>query len=95
MGVSYDTAEAQKAFREGQNFEFRLISDIERSMSRGFEAARPPDHEYAMWPYRVTYLVGPDATIRGAWKVEDLRAHPEEVLEALRSVPRRAPGARR
>ena len=83
--MSYDTAAAQKAFREGQNFEFRLIADTSREISRVFGAVRPDDHQYKDWPRRLTYLVGPDGTVAGAWEVKDVKAHPDEVLELLRS----------
>ena len=83
--MSYDTAAAQKAFREGQDFEFRLIADTGRELSRVFEAVRPDDHQYKDWPRRLTYLVSPDGTVVGAWNVKDVRSHPDEVLELLRS----------
>ena len=54
-------------------------------MSQAWEAARPADHQYADWPRRLTYLVDPDATVVGAWEVRDVRAHPDEVLELLRT----------
>lgn len=83
--MSYDSPAAQKAFREGQNFEFRLIPDTTHEMSEAWQAARPPDHQYKDWPRRITYLVDPDGTIAGAWEVKDVRAHPAEVLELLLS----------
>lgn len=83
--MSYDPPAAQKAFREGQNFEFRLIPDTTREMSEAWRAARPPDHQYKDWPRRVTYLVDPETKVAGAWEVKDVRAHAAEVLELLRS----------
>lgn len=83
--MSYDPPAAQKAFREGQNFAFRLIPDTTHEMSEAWGAARPPDHQYKDWPRRITYLVGPDSRVVGAWEVRDLRSHPEEVLELLKS----------
>ena len=54
-------------------------------MSEAWDAARPADHQFADWPRRISYLVSPDGTIAGAWEVRDVRAHPGEVLELLRS----------
>ena len=54
-------------------------------MSEVWGAARPADHQYKDWPRRVSYLVAPDGTIAGAWDVRDVRAHPDEVLELLKS----------
>lgn len=54
-------------------------------MSEAWGVARPPDHQYKDWPRRISYLVGPDAQVVGAWEVKDLRAHPEEVLELLKA----------
>ena len=52
-------------------------------MSEAWGAARPPDHQYKDWPRRITYLIGPDATVAAAWEVKDVRAHAGEVLDRL------------
>lgn len=83
--MSYDTPDAQREFREAQNFEFRLIPDTTHEMSEAWAAAHPADHDFKDWPRRVTYLVGPDSMVVGAWEVKDVRAHPAEVLELLQS----------
>ena len=83
--MSYDDADAQKAFRDGQNFEFRLIADTGREISRALGASRPDDHQYKDWPRRITYLIDPDATVEGAWEVKDVKSHADEVLATLRS----------
>lgn len=55
-------------------------------MGEAYGAARPADHEYAMWPKRVTYLIDPEGVVRAAWEVKDLQAHTGEVLEALQQA---------
>ena len=83
--MSYDDAAAQKAFRDGQNFEFRLIADTDREISRAFGASLPDDHQYKDWPRRITYLIDPGAKVEGAWEVKDVKAHADEVLAVLKS----------
>jgi peroxiredoxin len=52
-------------------------------MGRAYGAARPDDHEYANWAKRVTFLIDPEGTVRGAWEVRDLQTHIQEVLDTL------------
>lgn len=55
-------------------------------MGTAYGTARPPDHDYAQWPKRITYLIDPDGIVRGAWEVRDLGTHIGEVLEALQAA---------
>ena len=55
-------------------------------MGEAYGAARPPDHDYARWPKRITYLIDPEGNVRGAWEVRDLSTHIGEVLDTLKAA---------
>ena len=41
LGASFDTVEENRAFAEAEDFGFRLLSDVDRTVGRAYEAARP------------------------------------------------------
>ena len=89
LGASFDTPEENKAFADAEAFGFRLLSDADRSVGTAYEVARPPDHDYAALPRRISYLIGPDGVIAQAYPVKDAAAHADEVLADI--AERRAP----
>ena len=48
-----------------------------------YEAVRAPDHKFANFPERHSYLIDPSGTIRKAYDVTDLAGHGDEVLKDL------------
>jgi peroxiredoxin len=46
----------------------------------------PPDHKYAGYPQRVSYLIDGAGIIRAAYEVKDLAGHSAEVLADLASM---------
>ena len=83
VGVSTDDPATLQRFHDEQDLPYPLVSDAGGEITRAYRAR---------WPIlglarRVTYLVGPDRTIRLAFRSErNVRAHPERVLqEAARS----------
>lgn len=86
LGVSYDTPEDNRAFAEAEDFPFRLLSDVDRTVSEAYETRRPDDHPKAASPRRFTYLVDPEGTVRKAYWAQDEAAHPGQVLEDLKTM---------
>jgi peroxiredoxin Q/BCP len=80
LGASFDTPEENRAFSEAENFNFRLLSDTDRSVGSRYEVVRPPDDQYADYPKRVAYLVDPEGTIRRAVEVTDVEGFAAMVL---------------
>jgi peroxiredoxin Q/BCP len=83
LGVSFDTQEENAAFAEQFDFPFPLLCDTERDVSTAFGAARPPDHPYAAFARRLSYIIDPSGTVRQGYEVEDIPAHPQELLDDL------------
>ena len=86
LGASFDTVEDNRAFSEKQGFPFRVLSDVDRSVGEAYETKRHPDERSPDAPKRRTYLIDPEGVIRKAYRVQDVAAHPAEVLDDLRSL---------
>jgi len=85
LGASFDTPEENLAFAEAQEFPFRLLSDVDRTVGKQYEVARPADDSYADYPMRHAYLIDPSGLIKHAYDVKDVSAHASEVLADLES----------
>lgn len=87
-GISFDTPQENKAFAEANDFPFQLLSDPDRSIGRAYGVAREPDHPYAAFAQRATYVIDPDGIVRLAYLVAptQIAGHPERVLEDLRAL---------
>src|ERR687887_1571362 len=86
VGVSFDTPEDNRAFAEKNGFPFRLLSDVDRTIGELYETKRAPEEKSPEYAKRRTYLIDPDGLIRKAYRVRDIPAHPDEVLEDLRGL---------
>lgn len=52
-------------------------------MGHLYQVARSPDDQYAPFPRRISYLIGPDGVIRRAYAVADVAGHADQVLHDL------------
>ena len=82
LGISFDTPEANKAFREKFDFPFRLLSDFDEQVGVAYET-RDPGTEKVSFSKRLSYLIDPDGTIAKSYEVSEIPAHPAEVLADL------------
>jgi peroxiredoxin Q/BCP len=82
LGISFDTPEANKAFREKYEFPFRLLCDVDHEVGHAYHAARPEDP----FARRISYLIDPDGRIARSYKVDDAAAHAAVVLADLREL---------
>lgn len=76
--MSFDTVRDNAAFAKKFNFNFPLLSDVDRKMGMAYGACDDPQAKSAK---RVSYLIGPDGKIRKAYPKVNAAAHPEEVLK--------------
>lgn len=88
LGASFDTIEENRAFAEAQEFPFRLLSDVDRSVGRAYEVVRSPGHQYADYPERVSYLIDPAGIIRRSYSVHDVAGHAAAVVADLTELQR-------
>jgi peroxiredoxin Q/BCP len=86
LGASFDPPGDNKAFADAQRFGFRLLSDVDRSVGRAYEAVRAPDEQYADMALRVAYLIDPDGVIRRAYQVSDVDGFADQVLADLEEL---------
>lgn len=80
LGASFDTPAENRAFADAQSFGFRLLSDTDRAVGAAYEVVRAPDHKYANYPERFSYLIDPTGTIAKCYSVTDVAGHAAEVL---------------
>jgi peroxiredoxin len=86
LGASFDQPQDNLAFAEAEGFGFRLLSDVDRSVGRAYDAARPDDDPFVSLPLRVSYLIDPDGTVRKSYDVTDTAGHAAQVLADLRDL---------
>ena len=86
LGISFDAPEKNKAFKESENFPYRLLSDVDHRVAEAYSAAYPPDSDWASVARRLTFLIGPDGVVRRIYKVKDVAAHADDVLADIASA---------
>lgn len=80
--MSFDSPDANKAFREKFDFPYNLLSDTDKSASIAFGAAEAESPRAT----RVSVLIGPDGTVARAYAKVTPADHPDQVLADLRSL---------
>lgn len=78
--MSYDSPEDNRAFAERENFPYPLLSDVDKTVAEAYGVRRPDDHEWAMVPRRISFLIDPEGVIHKIYVVKDLLGHPSQVL---------------
>ena len=86
MGISFDTPQDNRGFAEQNGFPFRLLSDVDRAVGSSYGTLRAPEEPSPENAKRRTYLIDPDGVIRKAYRVTDIPAHPDQVLEDFRHL---------
>jgi thioredoxin-dependent peroxiredoxin len=86
LGASFDTSEENKTFAETERFGFRLLSDVDRTVGAEYQVTRAPDDQYAAFPQRIAYLIGPDGVVRKSYVVTDVSGFAGKVLSDLRAL---------
>ncbi len=80
LGVSCDTPQENKAFREKFDFPYDLLCDTDRAVSIAYGAADSPGTEH---PRRISYLIDPEGKVAKAYAEVKPAEHPEQVLRDL------------
>jgi len=83
LGASFDTPADNKAFADAEGFDFKLLSDVDRSVGTIYGAARAPDDQYADYAKRISFLLDPNGVVQRAYEVTDTAAHADDVLRDL------------
>jgi peroxiredoxin Q/BCP len=80
LGVSFDTAEENKAFAEKFGFNFPLLCDTERKLGLAYSAC---DDAQASNARRVGVIIGPDGKVKAYYPKVDARAFPQQALSEV------------
>ena len=81
VGISRDSVEAQKAFAEGNHFDYPLLADVDASVCEAYGVKR----NFGAAPVkRHTVVIGTDGTVTDVFKSEfRFAAHADKALAAL------------
>ena len=77
-----------KAFRDDQQFPFRLLSDVDKRVGTAYQVLRDPDDPFADYPQRIAYLIDPDGNVAAADEVTDPAGYGAEALSTLAAAKR-------
>ena len=81
IGVSIDSPESHKAFKDKQKLPFLLLSDKDKVVSRQYSGLNPIG-----MAKRVTFIIGKDGLIKKVFRNVDPPEHYKEVLAALSTL---------
>jgi peroxiredoxin Q/BCP len=84
VGVSADSPEAHRGFKEKYRLPFDLLSDKDRNLQRAFDV---PTNFFGLLPGRVTYIFNADGILVQKFSSQlNAERHVEESLKALASL---------
>jgi peroxiredoxin Q/BCP len=88
LGISTDTLESHRKFREKMKFPFELGSDEDHAVASLFGAWKQKNMygRRMMGVERSTFLIDASGTIRREWRKVRVKGHAAEVLEAAREL---------
>lgn len=80
IGISYDTPENQKIFKEKYNLPFILLSDSQKTVAKKYGAYQGPLND--LFPNRITFIIDPSGRIKKILHKVDVQSHTAQVLKA-------------
>lgn len=85
VGVSRDSVEAQRAFKEKYELPFRLLADVDSKVCDAFGTIveRERDGKKSMGVARATFLIGPGGSVDKVWPEVSVEGHGADVLGSL------------
>jgi peroxiredoxin Q/BCP len=91
LGISRDTPQAQKKFREKYDLPYPLLADVDETVCNQFGVLKEKNMygKKVMGIERTTFLIGPDQRLLRVFPKVRPEGHAEEVLEALKGLPGR------
>ena len=82
LGISPDTAKAQKKFQEKYELPYTLLADADKEVAKLFDVLKEKNMygKKVMGIERTTFLIGPDGTIAQVWRKVKPEGHAEQIL---------------
>ncbi len=86
LGISADTPDRQKKFKQKYNLPFTLLADTEKKVCHAYGVLKEKNMygQKKLGIERTTFLIGPDGTITRVFPKVKAQGHAEEVLAALK-----------
>jgi len=88
IGVSPDSVESHKKFKEKRDLKVKLLSDESREVLKAYgvwQKKKMYGREY-MGVVRTTYLIDPEGKVTHIWKRVKVKGHAEAVLNKLKDL---------
>ena len=87
LGISPDTPQAQKKFKEKYDLPFTLLADTDKKVAKAFDVIKEKNMygKKVMGIERTTFLIGPDGKLAHIFPKVKAEGHAEEVLTVLKS----------
>ena len=91
LGISRDTPEAQKKFREKYDLPYPLLADVDETVCKQFDVLKEKNMygKTVIGIERTTFLIGPDQRLLKIFPKVKPEGHAEEVLAVLKGLPAR------
>ncbi len=88
LGISRDTAKAQKKFREKYELPYTLLADVDEKVCNQFGVLKEKNMygKKVIGIERTTFLIGPDRKLLKIFPKVKPEGHAEEVLEAIKEL---------
>jgi len=85
LGISRDTAKAQKKFKDKYDLPYTLLADFDEVVCNQFGVLKEKNmYGKKVWGIeRTTFVIGPDQTLLQVFPKVKPEGHAEEVLEAI------------
>jgi len=80
LGVSRDSVEANAKFAKKNDFPFKLLCDVDGTMTRAYNAVMKRMPDFAR---RNSYLIGPDGKLEKVLVDVDPVKSPKEILKDI------------
>ena len=90
VGISPDTPQAQKKFKEKYDLPFTLLCDTDKKVAQAFDVIKEKNMygKKVMGIERTTFLIGPGGKLAHIFPKVKAEGHAEEVLAALKTGAR-------
>lgn len=88
LGISRDTPQAQKKFREKYDLPYPLLADVDEKLCKAFGVLKEKNMygKMVMGIERTTFLIGPDQRLLKVFPKVKPEGHAEEVLATLKEL---------
>jgi thioredoxin-dependent peroxiredoxin len=86
LGISADSPEKQKKFRDKNDLPYTLLADTDKKIANAFGVIKDKNMYGKIFKgiARTTFVIGPDGKIKHIFNNVKAEGHAEEVLEYLK-----------